>query len=93
MAPKTHIWLFHPYLAINYSHVPVEMRRSAVLGGSDVHGMERALDEGFWNSPLLDPETFVDSLVFRAHILTTLQVQNCQSLSLDRSLGIRSVET
>lgn len=34
-----------------------EMRRSAVLGGSDVHEMEKALDEGLWDSPLLDPAT------------------------------------
>jgi hypothetical protein len=36
---------------------PLEMRRSAVLGGSDVHNMEKALDEGFWNHAMLDPET------------------------------------
>ncbi|KAG8823122.1 hypothetical protein FRC17_009400 [Serendipita sp. 399] len=35
-----------------------EMRRSAVLGGSDVHTMEKVLDEeGLWDRPLIDPET------------------------------------
>ncbi|KAG8762237.1 hypothetical protein FRC15_008604, partial [Serendipita sp. 397] len=35
-----------------------EMRRSAALGGSDVHTMEKVLDEeGLWTSPRMDPDT------------------------------------
>jgi SAM-dependent methyltransferase len=37
-----------------------EMRRSLVMGGSDLHTMEKTLDEGLWNRPILDPETFVN---------------------------------
>ena len=34
-----------------------EMRRACVLGGSDVHGVEDALDTGLWSDELLDSET------------------------------------
>jgi len=34
-----------------------EMRRALVMGGSDLLTMEKALDEGLWNRPMLDPET------------------------------------
>lgn len=33
------------------------MRRSAVMGGSDIHTMEALLDEGLWSNPLFDPDT------------------------------------
>jgi hypothetical protein len=37
----------------------LEMRRSLVMGGSDLHRMEKTLDEGLWNRVMLDPETSV----------------------------------
>ncbi|KAG8834001.1 hypothetical protein FRC18_002742 [Serendipita sp. 400] len=34
-----------------------EMRRACLKLGSDLHGMESALDAGLWRDPLMDPET------------------------------------
>ncbi|KIM23716.1 hypothetical protein M408DRAFT_251572 [Serendipita vermifera MAFF 305830] len=41
------------------ARVCYELRRAGTLGGNDVRGMEKLLDEGFWsNAPLLDPNTY-----------------------------------
>ncbi|KIM24059.1 hypothetical protein M408DRAFT_331978 [Serendipita vermifera MAFF 305830] len=34
-----------------------EMRRACTIVGSDIHGMEDALDNGLWNNEQIDPET------------------------------------
>jgi hypothetical protein len=34
-----------------------EMGRACMLSGSDIRGMEDALDTGLWNDEFLDPET------------------------------------
>jgi hypothetical protein len=31
------------------------------MGGSDLHTMEKTLDKGLWDRPILDPETFVNA--------------------------------
>jgi len=45
-----------PFIHISRANFP-EMRRSVELGGIDIHTMEKAVDEGLWDHPMLDPET------------------------------------
>jgi hypothetical protein len=44
-------------LASRYELNRTEMGRACMLSGSDIRGMEDALDTGLWEDEFLDPET------------------------------------
>jgi hypothetical protein len=52
------------------NYTGIEMRNGAPLMGSDILGMEAALDEGVWGHELIDPETYVLSIKGVVCILT-----------------------
>ncbi|KAG9040573.1 hypothetical protein FS842_002982 [Serendipita sp. 407] len=63
-----------------------EMRRSAVLGGSDVHTMEKVLDEeGLWGCRLIDQETQVNRILHGLYLIRFSS--RCKTASMYLPLG------
>ena len=47
----------HFDLILHYELNWIEMGRACMLAGSDIRGMEDALDTGLWDDEFLDPAT------------------------------------
>lgn len=60
MVPADCLWCVSRFIYVGLklsNHRSLEMRRQAVIGGSDLYTTATEMNNGFWGHELMDPDT------------------------------------